>query len=328
MTSSLSVHQLNADSTFLLTWTTTGIPSTLTTTTLNALPASTSTSTSVTILVDPWLDGTTTIFHPKFALTTHTSPPAVRSLAELQDTVDMILISQGMEDHCHKETLCSLPPNTTIPIFATPKAARMILSWKHFQNDILQIMKPYNSAKPDTILRLPIHPEVTSQHTLPGELTLTNICPKLDLTGLHNAIGVTYTPPSPTSPSTTPTTLSALYTPHGTPLPSLQPYITSHLAPLPGALPLTALFHSLNNETNPWFMGGEVCAGAPGAALLAREVGVKNWIGAHDEVKDTSGLGTRFIKSTIFAKEEAKRLVEKEECEIWVLGVGEKRMFS
>ncbi|SMQ55268.1 unnamed protein product [Zymoseptoria tritici ST99CH_3D7] len=315
MASSLSVHQLNADSTFLLTWT-----STLTINT-------TSTTTSLTILVDPWLDGTTTIFHPKFALTTHTSPPAVRSLAELQDTVDMILISQGMEDHCHKETLCSLPPNTTIPIYATPKAARMISSWKHFQNDIIQIMKPYNSTKPDTILRLPIHSEPTSQDTLPGELTLTNICPKLDLTGLHNAIGMTYTPPT-TSPSTTPSTLSALYTPHGTPLPSLQPYITSHLSPLPGALPLTALFHSLNNETNPWFMGGEVCAGAPGAAQLAREVGVKNWIGAHDEVKDTSGLGTRFIKSTIFGKEEAKRLVEKEECEIWVLGVGEKRTFS
>jgi hypothetical protein len=229
-----------------------------------------------------------------------------------------------MEDHCHRETLCSLPADTSIPILAAPKAAKMISSWNYFQNDIIRPLKPYSASKPDTTLSIPINS--TSPSTRPGELTISNICPKLDLTGLHNAIGITYTPP--TSSTSSGTTLSVIYTPHGAPLTALQPYVTHFLAPRPGALPVTALFHSLNNEANPWFFGGEVCFGAPGAVEFTKKVGVRNWIGAHDEVKEVSGLGTKLLKSRIFEEEEARAMVEKEGCEVWVLGCGGSQTFA
>jgi hypothetical protein len=310
---SLSVHQLNADSTFLLTWfPTPAAPSDNPTTTARKVPG------SFTVLIDPWLSGHSTIFHPKFALAGHTTQSVVGSLDDLKDQVDLIIISQGMDDHCHKETLCSLPADTTIPIVAAPKAAKMISSWKYFTNDVVRSLSSYSPSKSDTTFRIPITTSCPSSN--PGELTVTNICPKVDLTGLHNAIGITYTPPA-SSPIPA-STLSALYTPHGTPLTSLQPYISHHLRPLPGALPLTALFHSLNHESNPWILGGEICAGTPGALQIVRQVGVRNWIGAHDEIKEVSGLGTKFLRSRVFAEDDARELVEKEGCEVTILGCG------
>lgn len=128
--------------------------------------------------------------------------------------------------------------------------------------------------------------------------------------------------------------LSVLYTPHGTSCPSLEPYIEQHLAPL-RALPVTALFHSLNTEINPWYMGGRVCDGAPGAVGVAKAFGAKYWIGAHDEVKDVSGLGTRLVQSRVCGMEEARGMLRDVEggggmvgTEVVVLGSGGRRRFE
>lgn len=388
---SLTVEQLNADSTFLLTFAPPFAPPAH----KDKFPG------TFTILVDPWLNGEATIFHPRFALTSHTAPSTMQSLGDIASTVDLIIISQGMSDHCHKATLCSLPKDTNIKILATSKAAKMIHSWKHFQNSIVHVMKPYSKEKGDTILRIAIEPYSSS--SAEGEVTISNIAQKRDLSGLHNAIGITYCPPgtvltaadgntvnlgdltmmslskkqtkapsaknSPSQPSPLsnsiapsdatatasrspdsdrPSTshsnpnrranyekvLSVLYTPHGTSCPSLEPYIEQHLSPL-RALPVTALFHSMNTETNPWYMGGRVCDGAPGAVGVAKAFGAKYWIGAHDEVKDVSGLGTRLVQSRVCGMEEARGMLRDGGdsgamlgTEVVVLGSGGRRRFE
>ncbi|KAI7562493.1 hypothetical protein KC346_g22023, partial [Hortaea werneckii] len=125
--------------------------------------------------------------------------------------------------------------------------------------------------------------------------------------------------------------LTVLYTPHGISLSALQPYLTHYLEPQqasssnnnnrsPSPLPsnlktppppppsstfrLTALFHCLNTEANPIFLGGTVAHGAPGGVKLAKALHARHWIGTHDEVKVLKGWSTMWIRSTRFGVEE------------------------
>ena len=367
---SLTVQQLNADSSFLLTFKPSFAPKNL----KGKFPG------SISILIDPWLDGASSVFHPKFATTYHNEASAIRSLRELKDEVDVVVISQDKPDHCHQETLCSLDRDTKTRIFATPKAAFKIREWKHFDNpNIIEEIPTYSTSKGDAgVIRIPIEPYSSSSAA--GEITITNITTKGDLTRLHNAIGITYRPPgtvfttvdgtavnlsdlpmaarpgtlspasktirkkpsisvmksialrstsSPTDtrrlPSTTsdrrpntPTSqpnlesaLSILYTPHGIEPSNLRPYIDHHLAPLPGALPVTALFHAFNVECNPMILGGLISGGAPGGVEIVKTVDVKYWISAHDEIKKNEGWATKFMSSKVYEVEEVTKLLRE-----------------
>ena len=101
--------------------------------------------------------------------------------------------------------------------------------------------------------------------------------------------------------------------PGSVPPATLRPYINNHLAPLRGALPVTALIHSLNMESNPWWMGGLISGGAPGGMKLLEEVDVKYWIGAHDEIKDSSGLAVAWISKTKYTSEDATKMLRQRE---------------
>lgn len=366
---SLTVQQLNADSTFLLTFKPSFAPKNL----KGKFPG------SVSILIDPWLDGASSVFHPKFATTYHNETSAVRSLKELKDEVDVVVISQDKPDHCHQETLCSLDRSTKTKIFATPKAALKIREWKHFDNpNIIEEIPTYSTSKGESgFIRIPIESYSTSSAA--GEITISNITTKGDLTRLHNAIGITYRPPgtvfttvdgsavklsdlpmaarpgtlspscktirkqpsisimkintsltskpvdtrrpqsaNPNSRPSTPTaqpnceaTLSVLYTPHGIDPAHIRPYVNHHLAPLPGALPVTALFHALNMEANPKILGGMISGGAPGGIEIVKEVDIKYWFSAHDEIKKTEGFATKFLTSKVYEVEEVTKLLRE-----------------
>ncbi|KAI5204142.1 hypothetical protein E4T39_03805 [Aureobasidium subglaciale] len=95
----------------------------------------------------------------------------------------------------------------------------------------------------------------------------------------------------------------------------IESYASSHLAKM-SALPLTALFHSINIEENPWFMGGVVAAGYPGGAEIIRKMGARYWISAHDEVKDNQGWSVIWIKSTVYSAEEAQQKLDEEKKSI------------
>ena len=183
----LRVQQLNADTTFLLTFTPPFEPDNH----LARFPG------DFTVLVDPWLSGPSSVLHPAFQTSHHVAEPAIASLQEVGGLVDLIIISQDKPDHCHRETLCSLPRNSRIDILATSAAVKKIKSWSHFENDCVHTMRPYDPDARNTLLGIPLA-GYGSSNSGQGRVTIAHIPAKRDPTGLHNAIGITYQPPSST----------------------------------------------------------------------------------------------------------------------------------
>ena len=335
---SLRIKHLNADSSFLLIFSPPWAPHN---------PQGTFPG-SFTILIDPWLSGPSKILHDKFALTNHVENACVESVAELPDP-DLVLVSQDKPDHCHEETLHQLPPDTSATILGPPGAAKRIRSWDHFDPLAVQSLRRYEDKRDDSIHRIPIPP--FSPSGSPGEVTVSHLAPRVDLMGIHNAIGITYRPPSsvlsvktgsyvslpltpPTTPPASPPTptrpitattssspasplgnrekaISVIYTPHGVDYGVVKPYAVSHLL-AEAALPLTALFHSFDRSQNPWYFGGNVTAGTPGGLEIARNLFAKVWISAHDEDKDNTGWSVRGLKTTKYQVEDIKRMIEEE----------------
>jgi hypothetical protein len=180
----LTVKSLNGDTTFLLSFAPPFAPDTR----KRRLPG------EFTILIDPWLKGRSSVLHPTFQISHHTLEPVVSSLSDIKEHIDLIVISQDKPDHCHRETLCSLPKDRPIDILATPGAAKKINSWKYFDERRVFALNPYDRLDNRTVVRITL-PAYTSGSAA-GEVTIANIPTKRDVTGLHNAIGITYRPPS------------------------------------------------------------------------------------------------------------------------------------
>lgn len=348
---SLSIQSLNADSTFLLTFSPAFVPAEAV-----DVPG------SFRILIDPWLSGASSVWTPSFQISHHTSPPAISSLREMPEP-DLILISQDKPDHCHRETLCTLHPDSQVRILAVPAAAKKVRSWKHFKKAVIETLDPFDIKKQRSMFRIPL--ASYSSGSAPGEVTIAYMPQKMDMTALHNAIGITYRPPgrqtaapsgsvvnlpfathesslpprirTPAMERSTPfpsrsaqtlsapdspmegqqpifplqeETLSVLYSPHGVSTSTTLPY-AAYLAEQ-SALPLTAFFHSINTEENPWLMGGRVVTGYPGGAEILRKFGARYWISAHDEAKDNQGWSVTWIKSTKYDLEEVQRTLDEE----------------
>lgn len=393
----LSVQHLNADSTFLLTFYSSS--SSASSFLINSNDAFSQANTRATtpsiasskftVLIDPWLAGSSSVWTPRFQISHHTSPPLITSLAQMP-LPNVIVISQDKPDHCHEETLRTLAPDSPITIVAVPAAAKKIRSWRYFTHAKIISLSTYDANNPETVYREFLASDSHDMYGRIGEVTISYVPQRLDMTGLHNAIAITFTPPTSTDPyesmkssfefpftrttafpfsppktpplstcskrsdesftiseafaqtgkytrynqSLTPTSsisdesisnygmtasntnrclirpLSVLYSPHGISPSHLTSFMTCHLAPL-NALPLTLLFHSITQETNPWFLGGKVVSGLPGGLEVAKRWGARNWISAHDEEKDTTGLAIRMLKSKRLAIEEAQHMVNE-----------------
>ena len=304
---SLTIQHLNTDCTFLLAFS----PAYTTEEHPHRFPG------AFTVLIDPWLSGGSSILHPSFQYTKHTDKPYITSLADLKQDIDLIVISQDKPDHCHRETLCSLPKHKHVNILATRAAAKKIKSWAFFAEDRIHIIPPYKPEVPDSLITIAL-PAYTSTSS-PGELTIAHLPTKRDLTKVHDAIALTYRPPSTifsahSQPSHAPTstpTLSLLYTPHGISPTTLRPYLSNHLQP---ALPLTALLHAFSHERNPSCLGGSVVRGAPGGLELLRELGgdVGTWISAHDAPLERRGWSVKWLKSRLYGAKEVEKWVREE----------------
>lgn len=349
---SVTVKHINGDSTFLLTFNAS--------TTVPSSPGSTLSSPSFSILIDPWLSGSCQIWHPKFSFTNRIVPSCVQHISELPKP-DIILISQDKPDHCHEATLRQLPPGLedTI-ILAEPAAAKKIRGWKYFDPDRVHALTTFSDSAYESITRFAI-PAFPSTRT-PGEVTVTYIPAKRDVTGLHNAIGITYRPPSPpasltfllpvnppptppdspnSSAMTTskppvpvldrPRALSLIYSPHGVTYAHIKPYAISHLV-REAALPLTALLHSFDRVQNPWWLGGNISAGLPGGLEIAQNLLARAWISAHDEDKENSGFSVSSVKTRKYSVDEVRSLVESVntnvKTEVRVLDVGDEMVLK
>lgn len=76
-----------------------------------------------TILVDPWLVDPMTFYGQPWLFTAyHKTPPVFTP--ETLPPIDLLLLSQGLDDHCHVPTLEKL--DRTIPAIASPTAAKRL----------------------------------------------------------------------------------------------------------------------------------------------------------------------------------------------------------
>ena len=182
---SVTVKLLNADTTFLLTF------SPVSSTSLSNADGA---FRPFTILIDPWLSGPAIIGASWFASSEHTTPPCLRDLSEI-DEPDLVIVSQNKTDHCHEVTLRQLPPNTKTRIVAEPGAAKAIRAYNHFEPSRIIKMRKYCQNDPTSILRFPVDPLSPSGRG--GEVTIAFVPAKnYYLNGLHNAIGITYQAPT------------------------------------------------------------------------------------------------------------------------------------
>lgn len=72
------------------------------------------------ILVDPWLVGSLVFGNLTWLFKGDHSPP----IAPLPQNIDLILLSQGLEDHAHRPTLEQLDHG--IPVIASPNGAKVV----------------------------------------------------------------------------------------------------------------------------------------------------------------------------------------------------------
>ena len=321
---SLTVKALNGDSTFLLTFQ----PVDRFPTSPGPVPG------SFSVVLDPWLSGSSSILHPKFSIVSHTIPPCVPSLRAIPEP-DLVVISQSKPDHCHQETLCQLPAHgSKTLVLAEPGAAKTIRGWRHFDLARVQALEKYRqrSATRETVRRFPI--PATTSFGSPGEVTVAYIPTKHDLVGLHMAIGITYRPPTnsspffanagPRSPPASPLsslssgplassgdrTISVIYAPHGVSYQHIHSYASSHLV-TEAALPLTALLHSFDRVQTPWWLGGTVANGSPGGLEIAKNLLARCWIRAHDEEKIVGGVTAKPVRTRKYTRDEVEQMVRE-----------------
>lgn len=185
---SVTIRHLNADSTFLLIFS----PET------NPLPSDLkSANGAYSVVIDPWLVGSSVVTAPWFAETKRTIPSAIQHLSEI-DEPDVVVVSQNKPDHCNKKTLLQLRAEAKTIIVAEPAAAKAITRWNHFDPNRVHALTKYNEKKTfGNSFRLRIPPLSPQGHA--GEICISFVPAKNYITGLHNAIGITYTPPTSNS---------------------------------------------------------------------------------------------------------------------------------
>jgi hypothetical protein len=185
---SVTVRHLNADSSFLLLFS----PEPK-----SPVPGPASAEHTLTVLIDPWLTGPSIVTAPWFAKTERKIPSAILHLSELPTQPDVVIVSQGKPDHCHRETLLQLPRDGKTVIAAEPGAAKMIKSWNHFDASKVRALPKYESrGGSGRLMRLAI--PALSPHGSAGELTIAFVPAKRYITRLHNAIGITFQAPTST----------------------------------------------------------------------------------------------------------------------------------
>lgn len=295
-----------------------------------------------TIVIDPWLRGSPTILDPLFYTSTHAVQPSVTSLSDIEEP-DIVLITHDKPDHCHRETLTTLSPNSRSIILAIPSAAKQIRSWNHFKAENTLSLPRYGSASSSNIYRHAV--PATTSSGYPGEISIAYIAPSRDISGLRVAIGITYLPPrekfhsystmdsanqpshsadksnslkidntatslknKPLSAKANGRTLSVIYSPHGLPYEILKPYVESHLA-VRDSLPLSLLMHCFRIIRNPWYLGGLITTGAVGGGEIAAKTQAEHWVSTHDEEKDDHGFSVSQSRITRFSVKEIQQML-------------------
>lgn len=97
------------------------------------------------VLIDPWLVDPLVFYGQPWLFTAHHLQPPVYTPATLPK-IDLILISQGLDDHCHKPTLEQL--DRQIPVVGSPTVAATV---KKLGYTTVQSLVPGQSYTFDTL---------------------------------------------------------------------------------------------------------------------------------------------------------------------------------
>jgi hypothetical protein len=196
--------------------------------------------------------------------------------------IDAVVISHEFTDHMHQPTLLSLP--SSVPVFATAKAYSIIRSWKHFHTvlPISRFCGDWTKERPGE----GILPDWVGVHRVAYAGN--------DLLYYHSAILVSFN-------SGTGEVAGVIYTPHGISPSDLAPIITSS-----PTINILALLHGLQDiSLQSWLKTAQLNMGAHNGLKVVRMLGVKYWVGTHDEVKKGGGVVGWFLKRVGVSLEEA-----------------------
>ena len=271
------------------------------------------------IILDPWFRGPQSDVARFFSTQWHLIESSVQTMAELEELleeieeiaqscdvqlmnskharsdqdpkksyIDAVVISHEFTDHCNKQTLLELEPDT--PIFATRPAVDLIRSWKYF--NLVQETPPFSAKDSDW--------RDTSLRPLPSWIGISRMVTESDALYYHSAILITFDIYSRgvSGPSEVLTPAEAIiYTPHG-----IHAHDLSHLT---SALPLVrtlALLHGLHDIK---ISVKQLNLGAHNGLQAQRMCQAKYWVSTHDEIKRESGFITAFLNRKVLTLREA-----------------------
>lgn len=272
------------------------------------------------LILDPWLFGPQSDVASWFSRQWHAIEPAIGSIEEVnqlcerveclselvgQDPfgerekgrVDAIAISHEFTDHCHKETLLGF--DTSTPVIATTKAARLISGWKHFDRVI----------ETPSISGLGADWKITRIDGLPEWLGVGRVVNGDDAFYYHSAVVVTFRLGTRESPE------SVIYSPHGISPDSLSPICNSN-----PSIDVLAILHGLHDVSIDW--GQQLNLGALNGVKVQKALNAKYWIGTHDEVKQGGGIVSWLLRRKVYTAADVLQAAKEEE-QSSVLGRGE-----
>ncbi|KAL9581950.1 MAG: hypothetical protein Q9212_003586 [Teloschistes hypoglaucus] len=281
------------------------------------------------VLIDPWLQGAQSDLAAWFSRQWHVVDSSVQTIAELtsclrdaetftestspvsskqnntlQGTelehqslsyIDAVVISHEFTDHCNFETLKQLQPGT--PVFATKKAAQLILSWRLFKK-----VHPIGCLS-----KLNHDWRKTFSEDLPSWLGIARITTNRDALYFHSAILITFRVGSESSERQTE---GIVYTPHGINAEGLK--VLQQASP---PISVLALLHGLHDIR---LSIKRLNLGAHNALQAQRISGSKYWVSTHDEIKRAAGLVNRFLKRKVWTIEDVLKEEKREKGRIEV----------
>ncbi|KAL8639607.1 MAG: hypothetical protein Q9228_003376 [Teloschistes exilis] len=276
------------------------------------------------ILIDPWLQGAQSDLAAWFSQQWHVVDSSVQTISELTSClrdvenfaesnslvsykqsdalehqslsyIDAVVISHEFTDHCNFETLKQLQPAT--PVFATKKAAQLILSWRLF-----------DKVHPISCLSKLNHDwRKTSSQDLPSWLGIARITTNRDALHFHSAILITFRI-GPESRERQ--TEGIVYTPHGINADDLK--VLQQASP---PISVLALLHGLHDIR---LSIKRLNLGAHNALRAQRISGSKYWVSTHDEIKRAAGFVNRFLKRKVWTIEDVLEEERREKGRIEV----------
>lgn len=122
-----------------------------------------------TILLDPWLVGDLVFANSPWLFTSKRQQPR-----PIPDHIDIILLSQGLEDHAHIPTLKAL--DHSIPVVASPNAAKVVKKLGYSQITSLEHGDNFTLANQVTIKAVPGSP--IGPTLVENGYLITNLNPK------------------------------------------------------------------------------------------------------------------------------------------------------